>query len=437
MALGVTPLPLGIVLRNLAFVMTDYVYDHSIILNLLEGPDYSESIVSKLTPSVWREAQRRKAEYADIHGYSTIADIMRDLNPITGKIWRLTVRYQRYAKEAGVLIYGKYPHPSTLIPGGITTDLTNAEALIQQYLFRLVKITAWVKFVLAIWEDLVNFFNDIGYELQGKTHDPPVLMSSGLFDDPEVYSEIGATEDPVEIYRRIDEAGLARFEKPGLAIGTELVTKSLKELNIGSIELVQSSFYDEWKDKVPLIVETDPEGNKLVWGKDEFLPYHMWNKITIPKPGKIDIFGKYTWAGEPRLVLKDGRVVPVEVGPIARLWVQALYGNGTIKITLPRSVDEDLPKGVWEELEFTWRIPKHGFSTTMERLRARAFHLAYVVVAGWHNIVKALELIYDILTELKAKIVPVPIQISIDILYRPVIFDIEENTVKEIVIEVS
>ena len=79
----------------------------------------------------------------------------------------------------------------------------------------------------------------------------------------------------------------------------------------------------------------------------------------------------------------------------------------------------------------------------LNQLRSILTRIRYVrygdyVYAEDHNLkVKALELIYDILTELKAKIVPVPIQISIDILYRPVIFDIEENTVKEIVIEVS
>ncbi|MFN3805422.1 MAG: nickel-dependent hydrogenase large subunit, partial [Pyrobaculum sp.] len=34
MAYGVTPKPMGVVLRNMAFAMTDHIYDHSIILSL-------------------------------------------------------------------------------------------------------------------------------------------------------------------------------------------------------------------------------------------------------------------------------------------------------------------------------------------------------------------------------------------------------------------
>jgi len=46
--------------------MTDYIYDHSVLLGLLEGPDYSQAVVSQLTPSVFEKAKefRRKAESA-------------------------------------------------------------------------------------------------------------------------------------------------------------------------------------------------------------------------------------------------------------------------------------------------------------------------------------------------------------------------------------
>ncbi len=36
-ASGYTPTPLGVALRNMAYAMTDYIYDHSIILNMLGG----------------------------------------------------------------------------------------------------------------------------------------------------------------------------------------------------------------------------------------------------------------------------------------------------------------------------------------------------------------------------------------------------------------
>jgi hydrogenase large subunit len=38
MAYGAVPQPLGVLLRNMGFLMTDHLYDHSIILNILGGP---------------------------------------------------------------------------------------------------------------------------------------------------------------------------------------------------------------------------------------------------------------------------------------------------------------------------------------------------------------------------------------------------------------
>jgi hydrogenase large subunit len=112
---------------------------------------------------------------------------MKDLNPVTGRMWQLTVKHQRIAREAGVLIYGRHSHPSTLIPGGISTDVTNLPSLLQEYYARLSLLLAWVKFVWAIWQDLYEFYRDHvstpdgkSYALtQGKTHDPPVMLAAG------------------------------------------------------------------------------------------------------------------------------------------------------------------------------------------------------------------------------------------------------------------
>ncbi|MEM4507813.1 MAG: nickel-dependent hydrogenase large subunit, partial [Acidilobaceae archaeon] len=169
MAYGVSPEPMGVVLRNLGFAIGEYLYDHSIILNLLEAPDYSESIVKTLTPSVWGEATRTLAENRDRHGFTKISDIMEAFNPITGKMWQLTVHFQRIAREAGSLIYGKHPHPNSLIPGGIQTNIYDIEETLVAITYRLVKLTAWVKFNYYVWEDLLNFYKRIGYETVGLT----------------------------------------------------------------------------------------------------------------------------------------------------------------------------------------------------------------------------------------------------------------------------
>ncbi len=397
MAYGVTPLPMGVVLRNLAWVMTDHLYDHSIILNMLEGPDYSEAIVSKLTPSVYEEAKKTYAEHRDIHGFTTIADIMKALNPISGKMWQLAVKYQRLAREAGVLIYGRHSHPSTLIPGGISTDLTNAEYLLVGYTYRLTKITAWVKFNYLVWEDLLRFFEDIGYADNGLTYDPPIVVSSGIFEDPEAYASIGDYADWEEVYKGIDGAAEARTLKPGIVLKGELVTTKYTEINVSIMEHVERAFYLDWADKVrneEWYTEQDPLGRKLLWGHYD-PAYHPWNKVTVPKPGARDWASKYSWAAHVRLVWKDGTIVPFEVGPYARLLVTSMQksdfgsGNRVLKVTLPRACSDDLPAAVCEEMTFEWEVPMK--STTIYRLWARAFNLLMDAYAAWLNVTRALE----------------------------------------------
>ncbi|MEB3845011.1 MAG: nickel-dependent hydrogenase large subunit [Desulfurococcales archaeon] len=400
MVYGVSPKPMGVVLRNMAYAVTDHVYDHTIILNMLEGPDYSEAIVSKLTPSVYDEAKKTLAEHRDIHGFTTIADIMKALNPISGKMWQLAVKYQRIAREAGVLIYGRHSHPSTLIPGGISTDLTNAEYLIVGYTYRLTKLTAWAKFSFLVWHDLLTFYNEkIGYEDQGKTYDKATGVSTGLFDDPELLGNLGTVE-PEEYYANMDTIAENRIVKPGIMIDGELVSTKYTEINASHMEDVESSFYEEWADKsrkMPFYTEMDPVGHKLLWGKVDPV-YHPWNKITIPKRTAKNWAGKYSWSTSVRLVWKDGSVRPFEVGPFMRLKITSVQssmfgnGNGTLKVTLPRSGGaSDLPAGVVDEMTFEWKVP--DYSTTTHRLYARAFNMLMDVAAAWINVDHALSLV--------------------------------------------
>jgi hydrogenase large subunit len=415
-AAGLAPKPMGVALRALAYAMTDYIYDHSIILNLLGGPDYSEMIVSKLTPSVWQEAQSTPAKYSDIHGYRTIADIMADLNPIQGKIWQWTVYYQRIAREAGVLIYGRHSHPSTLIPGGISTDLSLGASLFEEYYTRLSKLIAWVKFVWAIWRDIYEFYKGLGYWEEGKTHDPPIEFAAGWADHPDVYYNAAASAngDWRKLYEQLDDVYRARAEKPGVAVGNQLVTTSMLETNRGWLEFVDTSFYVDWAKHniAPPTgwISEDPTGQALVGGRSDLLPYHPWNKTTIPKPGAVDFAGKYSWDAEPRLLFLSGsysgQIAPIETNPISQLWIDTLAStkfelagvtawesNGsTLTIHLPGgTVEPQLPSGTSQALDITWDLPK--YSTTIERVLARATHLAMVTAIAWAYLEEALALL--------------------------------------------
>lgn len=399
MVYGVSPYPMGVVLRNMAFAMTDHIYDHSIILNMLEGPDYSQAVVSKLTPSVWDEAKNTLAENRDVHGFTKISDIMEALNPITGKMWQYAMKFQRYAREAGVLIYGRHSHPSTLIPGGISTDLTNAQYIAIGYTYRLTKLTAWAKYNYLVWHDLLSFFENIGYADNGLTYDPPIALSSGIFEDPDSYSGLGDFVEPEEFYNNVDSAVSKRLLKPGLVLNGELVTTKYTEIQASIMEHVAKSFYMDWADKVKNLefyTEEDPAGNKLLWGIHD-PAYHPWNKITLPNPTERDWASKYTWATHVRLVWKDGTITPFEVGPYARLLVTSMQpsefgsGNRTLKVTLPRACADELPPSVCDEMTFEWKVPMK--STTIYRLWARAFNLLLDVYAAWVNVVRALDLI--------------------------------------------
>ncbi len=428
MVYGVSPKPMGVVLRNMAYAMTDHIYDHTIILGMLEGPDYSTAIVKKLTPKVYEAAKQVRAENRDIHGFTTIADIMDALNPVIGKVWQLAVKFQRLAREAGVLIYGRHSHPSTLIPGGIGTDLTNAQYLFTAYTFRLSKLTAWVKWFYALFEDLFRFYEenvtlpgDLPYTCNGLSYAPTerpkecpgmettvlAAASGGIGDDPGVYGEQMPEYNPEEFYRSIDKAAMARLLKPGVILRGQRVTSSLTDYQVSIAEYVDYAFYKDWP-MPDFGTETDPKGNKLLWGHCH-AKYHPWNKITVPdirgRSVKFEEGGKYSWVTHVRLVWKDGTITPFEVGPYARLLVTSTYaysfgalgasfksdGNGKLTVELPRACAEGLPSSVCDPVTFEWKVPP--FSSTIYRLWARAFNLLIDVVIAWKSVEEGLSLL--------------------------------------------
>lgn len=107
MALGLKPPPMGIVVRNL-LLSCEYLYDNPLHLFVLAGPDFSESLVKDTNPEIWAKAQNAPAKNPQMHGYRTIGEIMTDLNPLTGKLYLEALQMTRVAREAYVLLGGKY-----------------------------------------------------------------------------------------------------------------------------------------------------------------------------------------------------------------------------------------------------------------------------------------------------------------------------------------
>ncbi|HYE79010.1 MAG TPA: nickel-dependent hydrogenase large subunit, partial [bacterium] len=125
MAFGICPPPLGVEVRNLGEV-AEMFYDHPLHLGLLAGPDYSTSLVSVTNPELVTRAEKTLSPHGDIHGYTTIKDIMDALNPLTGKIYLEALEWTRVGRIMCMLMFGKYPHPSTIVPGGMSTTVTTS-----------------------------------------------------------------------------------------------------------------------------------------------------------------------------------------------------------------------------------------------------------------------------------------------------------------------
>ena len=123
MAYGVKPPKLGDYAFNLA-ESADFMFDHAIFNDCMANVDYSEQMVKETNPSVLAKAEKTPAPHADIHGYKTIADIMRALNAFTGDFYLETLQVARYTREMYCLFGGRHTHPSTILPGGCSADIT-------------------------------------------------------------------------------------------------------------------------------------------------------------------------------------------------------------------------------------------------------------------------------------------------------------------------
>ena len=118
MAYGIYPPKLGNCAYNLA-EQADYMFDHAIYNDCMCNVDFCEQMVKDTNPSLLAKAEKTASPHGDIHGYKTIADIMRALNPFTGEFYLETLQVARYTREMYCLFGGRHTHPSTIMPGGV------------------------------------------------------------------------------------------------------------------------------------------------------------------------------------------------------------------------------------------------------------------------------------------------------------------------------
>ena len=366
MMFGVRPPQFGIVIRNILAAL-DNMIDHPLALFMRAGPDYSESVIRATNPELWARAETAAAPGVDIHGKKTIGEIMTAMSRFTGDLTREALAQSRTAREAFVLMGGKYPHPQTVCPGGISSTVDPSDLSLA--LLRIVKFLDYSRRTAAVWDDLVEFLfaSDQRYRTLGAA--PANFLDLGLCDDPESYDGT---------YERAAAWAERRWMTPGAVLNGRLQTTNVIDIDTGIEEFIDNAFYDDWTGGQPLL-QVDPLGNALS-------ARHPWNKQTLPKPGSAGSGG--TWSTSPRW-----RGNAMETGAAARLYITALANKtphrgfvepsgSSIRFGFPEST---LPRG-----EIEWRVPAQW--GTLERNRARAYALAQSTMAAYENVVIAFDL---------------------------------------------
>ncbi len=369
MAYGIAPPPLATIVRSLG-AAAELLASHVRHLFLVAGPDYSEEVVAKTNPSLWIIAQQTAAPGTSFHGFRTIGELMTEMNAFSGQLYREAIQLTRTACEVATLVFGKYPHPSSIFPGGVGIEANRST--FQSVLGRINQLVDYAKKVVAIWDDLVEFFYaaDARYRHLGETQSN--FISAGLWDDANGYNAR---------FENCNEWGERRMATPGVIVKGKLRTTKLAEISAGIEEFADHSFYSAWNGH-PL--KADPLGVPLS-------PLHPWNKLTIPVPELGNWQKAYSWNTAPRWDRE-----PMESGALARQWITAVGGklkNEFIHATGTAGKDAgleiDLPKFQLPATKVVWQVPERA--NAFERNRARAYHISYCSVIALTYLLKAFD----------------------------------------------
>ena len=367
MAYGVRPPNLGEWIVNLGEA-AEYMFDHNIFQENLVGVDYCEKMVAETNPGVLEQANRTEAPHFAEHGYRTIGDIMRSLNPFSGEFYREALQVSRYTREMFCLMEGRHVHPSTLYPGGVGTTATIQ--LFTDYITRLMRYVEFMKKVVPMHDDLFDFIYEAmpGYEKNGRRR---VLLGCwGAFQDPDVCNFE---------YKDMAEWGRAMYVTPGVVVDGKLVTNSLVDINLGIRILLGSSYYDDWEDQ-EMFVRPGP-------AREPGRPAPPVEPAHEPAPAEARLH-RQVQLGHVTPVVRRHRppgarhrrrtdrppVVHRAVRPGQHRRAQG-HRHTAWRSTFPKTA-------LKPEVTFEWKIPQ--WSNTIERNRARTYFQAYAAAAALH-----------------------------------------------------
>ena len=243
MAFGIRRLPCEWII-NLGEA-AEYMFDHNLFQDNLVSVDFCEQMVKETNPKVHAKAEKTLSPHSNLHGFRTIADIMRALNPFKGSFYLEALQMSRLTREMFCLMEGRHVHPSTLYPGGVGT--VPSVQLFTDYLVRLMKYIEFMKKTVPLHDDLFDFFYEAlpGYEKVGERR---VLLGCwGSFNDPDACDYN---------YANMTKWGRRMFVSPGVVVDGKLVTTDLVDINLG-IRILLAALYEDWEDS-ETFVKADP-----------------------------------------------------------------------------------------------------------------------------------------------------------------------------------
>ena len=366
MAMGIPAPPFGTAVRNMGET-AEMLLDNPLHLCNLAGPDYSEIVVRSTNPTLWERAKTWSCPSVDEHTFKTMDELMTSLNPMTGTTYRKGLHLSRIGKEMFALLHGKYPHPQTIVPGGVSSTV-NLQTL-NEYHSRLTRTFDDVRQIVAIYDDIAEFFYEADERYKQIGSLPMNFVDTGFWDSPHAYDGT---------YENCNDWGEQRWATPGTMIDGRLVTTRLTDINIGIEEFVEHSFYEQWSGQH---FADDPNGNPIS-------PYHPWNKRTLPKPTAKSWKDKYTWSCAPRW---DRQVM--EAGAYARLIITGKackHPHSDFFEATGDGMRLRVPKSQHAERVFEYTTPPVW--NAFERNRGRAYHLLWSMLVSLQNLMDAYRL---------------------------------------------
>ena len=156
MAIGCVPPPLGVLTSGTLRSHWSSSTTIRCTFTCLPGP-ITQPLSSNRRIRRFTRAQRKpKLRTGTSMATANIGALMEDLNPLSGKLYVEALHMTRLAREAYVLICGKYPHPQTIVPGGMSSTITLT--VMNEMFVRLAQFFDYSKKIAGIWDDLTEFF---------------------------------------------------------------------------------------------------------------------------------------------------------------------------------------------------------------------------------------------------------------------------------------